>query len=268
MRVRVILLAVITALLLGCASSTKPGSVGVNRQQFMVVPAADVERMAAVQYADQFNKAKSAGKLITEGPEYDRLRAIGGRLIRQSGVFRDDARQWKWHLTLIDAPILNATCSPGGKITFYTGIIRQLYLTDAEIAAIMGHEIAHALREHGRERVSEMMGQQLLVNLTAANSNRPEQTLLLANQIAHVLYALPNSREKETEADRIGLELMARAGYHPAAAVSVWQKMAAASSGQTQPRFLSTHPTNADRIRELTQLQSVVLPLYNAAAKP
>jgi len=254
--------------MLGCASSTKPGTVGVTRQQFMIVPAADVERMADVQYSDQFNKAKTAGKLITEGPEYARLRTIGGRLIRQSGIFRDDTKQWKWRLTLIDAPILNATCSPGGKITFYTGIIRQLDLTDAEIAAIMGHEIAHALREHGREKVSEAMGQQLLVNLAAANSNRPEQTLLVANQVAQILYALPNSREKETEADRIGLELMARAGYHPAAAINVWRKMAIASNGQNPPRFLSTHPTNADRIRDLTSLQSVVMPLYEAAAKP
>lgn len=265
---RTIAISLAASLLFGCASSTKPGAVGVTRQQFMIVPAADVERMAAVQYADQFNKAKSAGRVITEGQEYDRLRKIGGRLIRQSGVFRDDTKQWKWHLTLIDAPVLNATCAPGGKITFYTGIIRQLNLTDDEIAAIMGHEIAHALREHGREKVSEAMGQQLVTNLAAANSSSPEQTLFLANQVAQILYALPNSREKETEADRIGLELMARAGYDPRAAVNVWRKMAQATNGQSPPRFLSTHPSNSARISDLSALQSVVRPLYDAAQKP
>lgn len=265
---RAILFTLVTYFLIGCASSTRPGVVGVTREQLMIVPAADVERMAAVQYVDQISKAKSAGRLITEGQEYDRLRKIGARLIRQSVVFRDDIKQWKWNLTLIDAPVLNATCAPGGKITFCTGIIRQLSLTDDEIATIMGHEIAHALREHGREKVSEAMGQQLVVNLAAASSSKPEQTLYLANQVAQVLYALPNSREKETEADRIGLELMARAGYNPIAAVSVWRKMAVASKGQSSPQFLSTHPSHGARINDLSALQPLVRPLYDAAPKP
>jgi len=257
-----------TALALAaCASTTRPGAIGVNRQQLLIVPAETVERMALVQYADQFSKAKAAGRLIESGPEYDRLKTIGGRLIRQTAVFRDDTRQWKWHLSLIDAPVLNATCSPGGKITFYTGIIRQLNLTDDEIAAVMGHEIAHAIREHGREKVSEAMGQQLVVSLAAVNTRTPEQTAALANQVARVLYTLPNSREKESEADKIGLELMARAGYDPRAAINVWRKMSA-TGGQSPPEFLSTHPAHSTRINELTALQPAVAPLYAAAAKP
>jgi len=262
------ILAVTLTLLLGCASTTRPGAVGVTREQFMLVPAADVERMAAVHYADQFNKAKSAGRLLNDGPEYDRLKVIGGRLIRQSAVFRDDTRQWKWNLTLIDAPVLNASCAPGGKITFYTGIIRQLNLTDDEIAAIMGHEIAHALREHGREKVSQAMGQQLVLALAAANSQQPAQTLAIANQVANVLFVLPNSRDKETEADKMGLELMARAGYNPLAAINVWRKMAVATRGQNPPEFLSTHPAHSTRINELSALQPIVRPLYEAAPKP
>lgn len=268
MNIRTLLSALALSLLLACASTTKPGVVGITREQFLIVPAANVERMAAVHYAAQFNKAKTAGSLIAAGPEFDRLRKIAGRLIRQSAVFREDTRQWKWHLTLIDAPVLNATCAPGGKITFYTGIIRQLDLTDDEIAAIMGHEIAHALREHGREKVSEAMGQQLVVKLAAAGSNQPEQNEYLANQVAQVLFTLPNSREKETEADKIGLELMARAGYDPRAAVNVWRKMSAAARGRTPPEFLSTHPSHSTRINELSALQPVVRPLYEAAPKP
>jgi predicted Zn-dependent protease len=132
----------------------------------------------------------------------------------------------------------------------------------------MGHEIAHALREHGREKVSEAMGQQLLVGLATAKTQNPQLSAALTNQVANVLYQLPNSREKETEADRMGLELMARAGYDPQAAVSVWQKMTQAEKGKSPPEFLSTHPSHANRIADLQGLQGVARPLYEAAAKP
>lgn len=262
-----ILFVALALALAGCASTTRPGAIGVERQQLLIVPAATVERMALVHYADQYSKAKAAGRLLESGPEYDRLKVIGGRLIRQTAVFRDDTKQWKWHLSLIDAPVLNASCSPGGKITFYTGIIRRLNLSDDEIAAIMGHEIAHAIREHGREKVSEAMGQQLVVSLAAASTKSPAQNAALANQVVQLLYTLPHSREKESEADKIGLELMARAGYDPRAAINVWRKMALAS-GQSTPEFLSTHPSDASRISELTALQPIVQPLYSSAPKP
>ena len=258
----------ITLLLTACATTTRPGAIGVTRQQLLIVPSATVEQMALTHYVDQYSRAKAAGRLIESGVEYDRLKLIGARLIRQTAVFRDDTRQWKWHLSLIDAPILNATCAPGGKITFYTGIMRQLNLTDSEIAAIMGHEIAHAVREHGREKVSQAMGQKLIISAATANSRTPAQTAALANEVGTILFTLPNSREKESEADRIGLELMARAGYDPSAAANVWRKMSIASRGKTQPEFLSTHPSNATRISELTSLQPVVKPLYDSAPKP
>lgn len=255
------------AFLTACASTTRPGAVGVEREQLLLISAAEVERAAATQYASQANKARNDGKLITSGPEFERLRKIANRIIAQAGVFRDDTKKWSWRLSLIDSPALNATCMPGGKITFYTGIIRRLKLTDPEIAAIMGHEVAHALREHGRERVSRAMGQELLLQLVlGGNANSAEQ-IKFAQQIGTVLVTLPNSRENESEADRIGLELSARAGYDPMGAVSVWRKMAAASGGGTF-EFLSTHPSHATRINELTQLQAVVRPLYDQAAKP
>lgn len=261
------LLCAAVALLAGCATTTRPGEVGVDRPQFMLVSAAEVERMAATSYAQQAEKARSSGKLISSGPEYDRLRKIANRIIAQAGVFRDDTKRWKWQLTLIDSPQLNASCMPGGKITFYTGIIRKLKLTDPEIAAIMGHEVAHALREHGRERVSNAMGQQLLLELALGGKSNSAEQIKLAQQVGNLLITLPNSRENESEADRIGIELAARAGYDPMGAVNVWRKMAAAGGGGT-PEFLSTHPSHATRISELTKLQAVVRPLYDAAPKP
>ncbi len=256
------------ALLGACTSTTAPGTIGITRRQFLIIPASTVEKIALTQYAEQNSKAKSEGILIESGPEYERLKKIGSRLISQTKAFRGDTQQWKWQLTLIDEPVLNASCAPGGKITFYTGIIRQLHLSDAEIAAIMGHEIAHALREHGREKVSEAMGQQFVIAAAAASSKTPEQTAAIMGQAANLLLTLPNSRDKETEADRIGLELMARAGYDPAAAINVWRKMSAATQGKNPPQFLSTHPSGANRIADLTSLQAMVRPLYDAATKP
>ncbi len=268
MRLFPLSIAALALALAACGTTTRPGELGVTRQQFLIVPAAAVERMALTHYTDQQAKARKEGKLVESGPELERLRRVMDRLVAQAGVFRDDARRWGWTLTLIDSPQLNATCAPGGKITFYTGLVRQLQLTDAEIAAVMGHEIAHALREHGREKVSESMGQQLLVGLAASRSASPEATLLMTQQVATVLYALPNSREKETEADRVGLELMARAGYDPAAALTLWQKMAGASKGKSGPEFLSTHPAHATRVAELQALQPAAQRLYVQEAKP
>ena len=266
-KLRTLFIAVVLVLT-ACATTTRPGVVGVDRQQLLLVSAADVERIANVYYVQQYNKAKSQGHLVTEGEELNRLKKIGGRLISQTSVFRDDARQWKWNLTLIDAPVLNASCAPGGKITFFTGIIRQLNLTDDEIAAIMGHEIAHALREHGREKVSQAVAQNLITTVALAATQDKEREIQAANQIAYYLFVLPNSRVDETEADRIGIELAARAGYNPSAAVNVWRKMAAATRGNTPPQFLSTHPSHSTRISDISALLPKVMPLYQAAQKP
>ncbi|RJG04072.1 M48 family metallopeptidase [Noviherbaspirillum sedimenti] len=259
--------AMLACLLLACASSTRPGVVGVTRQQFLMVPADAVEKMALLSYAQQNQKAKEEGKLISSGAEYERLDRIATRLRRQVGIFRDDTRAWQWQLTLIDAPVINATCAPGGKITFYTGIIRKLALDDHEIAAIMGHEIAHALREHGRERISQAYAQNILSGAAMIATNSSQQQIALANQFSHYLFTLPNSRQNESEADSIGLELAARAGYNPAAAVTLWKKMAVESGDKTPPQFLSTHPAPATRIEEITTLLPKVMPLYEAALK-
>ncbi len=258
---------VLITFLSACANTTRPGAVGVNRSQFMMISSSEVDRLSAISYNDQNEKAKEKNALVTSGPTYDRLKRIANRLIPQTGEFRDDTRQWNWQLTLINASTLNASCAPGGKITFYTGIIEQLNLSDDEIAAIMGHEIAHALREHGRERLSQAMAQSAVTNLALAAAGGYGSAVSAANQVAQYVLVLPNSRQNESEADAIGLELSARAGYNPRAAISVWQKMIKATEGKNPPEFLSTHPSGETRIEQLTALMPSVEPLYQSSKK-
>jgi predicted Zn-dependent protease len=259
-------LAISMLTILGCASTTKPGSVGISRKQLLLVPASTVEQAALTNYNQQALKAKDAGRLVS-GPEYGRLLRIATRVQAKVPVFREDTAQWKWELILIDAPTtINATCAPGGKITFYTGIIRKLELNDDEIATVMGHEIAHALREHGRERVSQALASNVLTQAAFAGSSNAQANTALANEVSKYLFLLPNSRGNESEADKIGLELAARAGYDPRAAITLWKKMSIASGGRT-PEFVSTHPAHERRIAELSALIPTVMPFYEAASK-
>ncbi len=260
-------LALAVLALSACATSTKSGAVGADRSQLLIVPASEVDAMALAGYTEQNQKAKSAGKLVTKGAELDRLNRIAARLQAQVPVFRDDAARWKWQLALIDAPLVNATCAPGGKITFYTGLMRQLKLTDDEAAMIMGHEIAHALREHGRERLSQAKAQSTLGTLALTVGGKSSAQISSANHYAHYLFVLPNSRLHESEADTMGLELAARAGYDPRAAISVWEKMSALSGGKQPAEFSSTHPSHTTRILDIKAMLPKVMPLHAAAKK-
>ena len=258
-----------TCLLVACTSTSRPGVVGVERSQFMMISAAQIERISASSFEQQAKAAQKKNVLITSGPQYERLKTIANRLIPQTAVFRDDTHSWNWGLQLIDSPLVNATCAPGGRITFYSGIINKLNLTDDEIAAIMGHEIAHAVREHGRERVSQAMAQNVIANVAlAAAGAGSAQSIDAANQIMQYVLVLPNSRQNETEADAIGLEIAARGGYDPKAAITLWEKMSKESKGKNPPEFLSTHPSNENRIKELAALMPRVMPLYEAAKRP
>jgi len=255
--------------LVACANTSRPGVVGVERSQFMMISAAQIERISASSFDQQAKAAQKKNILITSGPQYERLKTIANRLIPQTAVFRDDTHSWNWGLQLIDSPLVNATCAPGGRITFYSGIINKLNLTDDEIAAIMGHEIAHAVREHGRERVSQAMAQNVIANVAlAAAGAGSAQSIDAANQIMQYVLVLPNSRQNETEADAIGLEIAARGGYDPRAAITLWEKMSKESKGKNPPEFLSTHPSNENRIKELAALMPRVMPLYEAAKRP
>jgi predicted Zn-dependent protease len=265
----------VALLLAGCATTqtTQSGAVGVERKQFMMLSEKQVESMSAQGYLQTLKEAESKKILNTDQRQLERVRAISNRLIAQTGVFRKDALDWKWAVNVQDSKEINAYCMPGGKIMVYTGLIDTLKTTDDELAAVIGHEIAHALREHGRERMSRAYAQQIgilglaaVVGVTTKSENKTAMTVQAASVVSALALTLPNSREAEREADRIGLELSARAGYNPNAAISLWQKMNAQAKANP-PEFMSTHPSNESRISDLQKLVPTVMPFYEKAKK-
>jgi predicted Zn-dependent protease len=250
----------------GCSSSTMNSSTGADRKQFMLVSSEEINNAAAKGYQQTLIEARQKGVLNPNAAQLQRIQRIANRLIPQVNIYRPDARKWNWQVNMIKSNELNAYCAPGGKIMFYTGIIDRLNLTDDEIAAIMGHEMAHALREHGRERASRSGATQLGLGILASAVGLTEGQAQLAGVATQLGLELPFSRGQESEADALGLELAARAGYNPQAAVTLWNKMAAASQGEP-PKFLSTHPGSQDRIRNLQALLPKVNPLYQQARR-
>lgn len=246
--------------------TTGSGEVGVSRTQMMMVSATEVEQASAKQYGEVLAEARKKGVLNTDARQLERVRTITSRLVAQVGAFRKDALAWHWESNVIRSDELNAWCMAGGKMAIYSGLIEQLKLTDDEIAAVMGHEIAHALREHARERVSRSMATGLGVSVVGAVLGAGAVGQDLMGRVARVTFELPHSRLHETEADRIGVELAARAGYDPRAAVTLWDKMASRSAG-SPPQWLSTHPGHAERQRELAAASERVMPLYQTAKR-
>jgi len=244
--------------------TTSPGAVGIQRRQHMLVSEEDVEKGAAQAYAQQAQNAREAGKLNENPALTARVRGIAQKLIPVTAAFRTDAPGWKWEINTLTTDEMNAYAMPGGKIMVYSGLVDKLKLTDAELAAVIGHEISHALREHTRERVSRAYAQQVALLGLAVVTGAGTGALDLANQVASVTFQLPHSREQESEADIMGLELMSRAGYDPHAAVSVWKKMMEAQKSNP-PEFLSTHPSSSNRVAELEARIPKVMPLYEAA---
>lgn len=239
------------------------GKASVMRQ---LVPAETLENSATQQYQELLQKAKAQGALADAGnPQLQRLRTIAQRLIPYAVQWNPRASQWRWEVNLIVSKQINAFCMPGGKIAFYTGIIDQLKLTDDEIAMIMGHEMAHALREHSREQLAKNQATSLGISLGAQLLGLGD----IGNAAARLggqLLSLKFSRNDESDADLVGLELAARAGYNPQAAVSLWRKMGEAT-GEGGIGFLSTHPTGPDRIRQLEGNVPRVAGLYEQARR-
>ncbi|MCF6253665.1 MAG: M48 family metallopeptidase [Thiomicrorhabdus sp.] len=257
------------ASLTGCLSqTTQKGSVGIEREQLLLVSSAQMNEGGKQAYNAVLKEAKKTHTLLPDDhPLVQRVRRIANNIIPQTAVFRKDAPQWDWEVNVIKSDQLNAWAMPGGKIAFYTGIIEKLKLTDAEIAAIMGHEIAHVLREHGRERASQQTLTQVGLSALSIFTGVREAALDATAMALQVTLTLPNSRMHETESDRIGVELAARAGYNPYAAVNVWKKMAAQSKGGSTPQILSTHPSHANRIQDLNKYAKRVEPLFDAAIR-
>ncbi len=261
----------LAAVCAGCQTeqTTRSGDIGVDRKQKMtsLVSSKEVEQQASQQYAQVLAEASKKGLLNQNPQEVQRVRAIADRLIAQVKVFRDDAPQWKWEVNVLTSKDVNAWCMPGGKIAVYTGLIEKLKLSDDELAAVMGHEIAHALREHARERMGRQMATQTATAVGAIALQIFTGVYIdpqIAGTFTQAMFVLPNSRENEQEADLIGIELAARAGYDPRAAITLWQKMAQAG-GSGPPEWLSTHPSHETRLRELQNDVQKVMPLYEKA---
>lgn len=243
------------------------GDVGKTSRLANLVPAEQVEAAAQQQYQQMLAEAAQQKALApAQHPQLVRLRAIAERIIPYAQPWNRRAAQWKWEVNLIGSKELNAFCMPGGKIAFYYGILKQLRLSDHEVAMIMGHEMAHALREHARARMGKTaatrVGASLLSALLGLGS-AGDQLLNMGGQ----LLTLRFSREDETEADIVGLELAARAGYDPRSAVALWQKMIDANKN-APPQFLSTHPSGPTRIADIEAKLPKVMPLYERADKP
>ncbi len=249
----------------GCSTSTAPGAIGADRRQLLLVPSEELDRMAAQAYTELKAEASDEDILNKDAALLNRVRTIAARIQPQTQVFRPDAPAWNWEVNVLHSEELNAFCMPGGKIMFYSGLIEQLELTDAEIAIVMGHEIAHALREHSREQMSQALAAQTAIGVGATLFGLGQGSANLAATGYQALVATRFSRTDENEADQIGLELSARAGYDPRAGVTLWQKMMDANQGGRPPELLSTHPAEASRVREIEALLPTVMPLYTAA---
>ncbi len=252
----------------GVATSAAAGSalaqveVGPASGLRKLVPADELESASTQEYSKMLAQARAQGALAPAGhPQLQRLRGIANRLVPQTAQWNDRARQWKWEVNLIGSKELNAFCMPGGKIAFYTGILEQLRLTDDEAAMIMGHEMAHALREHARARIAKSQGTSTLLSLGSQLLGLGQLGDVAAS-IGTQLLTLRFSRDDEKDADLVGLELAARAGYNPQASVSLWEKMAQAGGGAGGPSFLSTHPSGPERIQQLQANVPKVQGLY------
>jgi len=255
-----LLLLTVSALLAACATNPITG-----RSQFMVVSESSAIGQSAAAYDSMMGALGKKKKIEADGERTRKVHEITDRLIAQAVRFRPDSASWGWEVRVINDPeTVNAFCMAGGKMAIYAGMFEKLKATDDEIAQVMGHEIGHALANHTQERMSVAYGTGIGTTIAAIALGARDSSAVLMQQAAVVAIALPNSRESEAEADQIGIELAARAGYDPKAAVTLWEKMAKVG-GKAPPQFLSTHPSPENRAARLKELGEQVQPLYAAA---
>lgn len=246
---------VVLVLATGCATSP------TGRKQLMLVSEQTAISASKQEYLQTMGKLNSEGKLVTDPKVLKRVDTITGRLISQAILMRPDTKSWEWSVQVIDDPkMVNAWCMAGGRMAIYTGLIQKVDPTDDELAQVMGHEISHALANHTAERMSVAMASQLGA-LAVGIASDSAGGMAAAQGAAALAITLPNSRASETEADRIGIELAAKAGYDPRAAATLWQKMAKAG-GSGPPQFLSTHPAPGNRQATLGALAPQMMQYY------
>jgi predicted Zn-dependent protease len=260
------LLLLLLSIALNVNAQTKPEGVEVKKSSFLLLPASTVERSATQQYGQLMRAAQQKNALNRDPQQLERLRGIAREMIPHATRFNPGATKWQWEVNLISSKTVNAFCMPGGKIAFFTGILDALQLTDDEVASIMGHEIGHALLEHGRARMSEQVAKSIGISIAAIVLNLGQLSTEVLAQAANLAVSLPYARSQETDADLVGLELAARSGHDPRAAVTLWQKMSqlGQKTGKGQPpQFLSTHPANETRIKQIEATLPKVMPLYH-----
>jgi len=266
---RAVFISAVTVVVAGCQSAPVTG-----RNQFIIVPESQAIQASTQAYAEVLAPIRKQGKLNDDPAMKARVDRITARLVAQAIKYRPETQSWDWQVAVIDDPkTINAWCMAGGKMAIYSGIITQLNLTDDEIAQVMGHEIAHALAKHTAERMSTAMASEAALQLGAMLLGAPSATSQMALQAAAVATTvgvqLPNSRQQESEADRIGIELAAKAGYDPHAAPQLWEKMLQATNSRGQSDFLSTHPQSEKRQEALAALIPQMMPYYvDKTARP
>lgn len=254
--------------LLLTACSTNPIT---GRSQLMLVSEQSAIAQSAQAYQGMLSDLNKSGKLSSDAKLIARVRLITDRLIDQAVTYRSETRDWAWNINVIDDPkTVNAFCMAGGRMAIYTGLVEKIKPTDDELAQVLGHEISHAMLQHSREQISEQMAVGVgvaLLGVTASDASDQQMRQTVAGLGAAAFVLLPHSREAESEADRLGVQLAARAGYHPHAAVSLWEKMLKEGGGNSRIDFLSTHPAPAKRIENLASLEGGMMPLYEAAPR-
>jgi predicted Zn-dependent protease len=253
--------AIALAGLLMAACATSP----TGRSQLMIVSEEQAIQSSKQAYVEMLQPLEKEGKIDSNKALTERVNRITDKLIKQAEIMRPATKDWKWEVKVIDDPeTVNAWCMAGGKMAIYTGLIDKVKPTDDELAQVMGHEISHALANHTAEQMSVAMASSLGVMAIGMASDRPAVTTAAAAVAAKLAIELPNSRTAEAEADRIGIELAAKAGYDPHAAVTLWQKMEKVG-GSTPPEFLSTHPSPGNRQQTLESYIPQMMPYYEAA---
>jgi len=255
---RIFVLLLLSTLLAACATSP------TGRRQLMLVSEDSAIASSAQAYVQEVGKLKQEGKLSSDKALIQRVNGITERLVAQAIQWRPESAKWQWSVAVIDDPeTVNAWCMAGGRMAIYTGLINQIQPTDDEIAQVMGHEIGHALANHTAEKMSVAMASSIGVVAVGIAADNKGAAMAGAAAAAALAVTLPNSRAAETEADRIGIELAAKAGYDPAAAVTLWRKMNNLPGG-TPPQFLSTHPNPENREKTLARLGPAMEPYYRA----
>lgn len=251
------------------AHAQNDGGVSVKKQSRLaqLVSAEDVEKASSTQYAQLKQQAAAKGALLGPGtPQYERVRRISQRMMPYASKWNSRAANWQWEINVLRSSQVNAFCMPGGKIAVYTGIIDKLALTDSELAIVIGHEMSHALREHARAQIA----QQAATNVGASLLSQIFGFGDLGNTVLSASAGLLNlrfSRGDESEADAIGLELAARAGYDPRAGVTLWQKMQQLNAKGGGPEWMSSHPNDANRVADVQRRLPEVMPLYERSQK-